>query len=318
MACFTCDDHLSGHQPTFDRLTSASSMHRYLCQKCRIFNHRPLDRKMLMMLKVRDLRWFLEKKHHVVTSGCKEKTELVDLVLHTLGYRQYPDENRPFPTHPMSYRDSSRPDPSVDDNGTSAPHAGPDTHAGAGERETQTPTSSSSSTSSGDNHPGASQPSSDSSSFVMINDDGEEVEERRGAAGGSSSSTPCVTVNPNRQAPSGPQNVLNTNYRMLNTPSGNLRNEDGSSRGSSPSPKGSPARDGFCTHPDVVFSIDDIQSEEQIQSLSIRQLKLILTRNFVDYKGCVEREELVARVTRLWREKKEFKDQSEYLLRKIK
>ena len=47
-------------------------------------------------------------------------------------------------------------------------------------------------------------------------------------------------------------------------------------------------------------SIDDLQSAEAAESLSVRQLKEILVNNFVDYRGCCEKHELVDRVKRLW------------------
>ena len=37
-----------------------------------------------------------------------------------------------------------------------------------------------------------------------------------------------------------------------------------------------------------------------MERLNTRQLKELLQRNYVDYKGCVEKHELVTRVTRLW------------------
>nr|KAG5693037.1 hypothetical protein BaRGS_005661 [Batillaria attramentaria]KAG5707026.1 hypothetical protein BaRGS_019631 [Batillaria attramentaria] len=47
-------------------------------------------------------------------------------------------------------------------------------------------------------------------------------------------------------------------------------------------------------------TIDDVQSQEDVENLTVRQLKEILVNNFVDYKGCVEKHELVDRVKRLW------------------
>lgn len=57
------------------------------------------------------------------------------------------------------------------------------------------------------------------------------------------------------------------------------------------------------------FSILDIDSEEQIHELSVRQIKLLLTRNFVDFKGCCEKEELLAKAIRLWRDVHKFNNQ---------
>ncbi|NWS99922.1 RFFL ligase, partial [Mionectes macconnelli] len=50
-------------------------------------------------------------------------------------------------------------------------------------------------------------------------------------------------------------------------------------------------------------SLSDLRSVGDISALSVRQLKEILARNFVTYKGCCEKWELMERVTRLYREK---------------
>ncbi|KAJ8285808.1 hypothetical protein GJAV_G00031160 [Gymnothorax javanicus] len=52
-------------------------------------------------------------------------------------------------------------------------------------------------------------------------------------------------------------------------------------------------------------SLSDISSFEDIENLSIRQLKEVLARNFVNYSGCCEKWELVERVSRLYRENEE-------------
>lgn len=51
-------------------------------------------------------------------------------------------------------------------------------------------------------------------------------------------------------------------------------------------------------------SLSDLRSVEDIEDLSVRQLKEILARNFVDYKGCCEKWELMERVTRLYHDQK--------------
>uniref|UniRef100_A0ABM5EMR0 RING-type E3 ubiquitin transferase n=2 Tax=Pogona vitticeps TaxID=103695 RepID=A0ABM5EMR0_9SAUR len=50
-------------------------------------------------------------------------------------------------------------------------------------------------------------------------------------------------------------------------------------------------------------SLSDLTSVRDIGALSVRQLKEILARNFVNYKGCCEKWELMERVTRLYKEK---------------
>ncbi|XP_017345412.1 E3 ubiquitin-protein ligase RNF34 isoform X2 [Ictalurus punctatus] len=49
-------------------------------------------------------------------------------------------------------------------------------------------------------------------------------------------------------------------------------------------------------------SISDLSSEDEIELLTVRQLKEILARNFVNFSGCCEKWELVERVRRLYRE----------------
>uniref|UniRef100_A0A8C9Z1U4 Ring finger protein 34b n=1 Tax=Sander lucioperca TaxID=283035 RepID=A0A8C9Z1U4_SANLU len=49
-------------------------------------------------------------------------------------------------------------------------------------------------------------------------------------------------------------------------------------------------------------SLSDLDNEEAIENLSVRQLKEILARNFVNYYGCCEKWELLERVHRLYRE----------------
>ncbi|EDO44591.1 predicted protein, partial [Nematostella vectensis] len=48
-------------------------------------------------------------------------------------------------------------------------------------------------------------------------------------------------------------------------------------------------------------TIDDITDIEQVDNLSVKELKHILTANFVDFKGCVEKEELLSKVRLLWK-----------------
>ncbi|NWZ21003.1 RFFL ligase, partial [Asarcornis scutulata] len=50
-------------------------------------------------------------------------------------------------------------------------------------------------------------------------------------------------------------------------------------------------------------SLSDLTSIGDINALSVRQLKEILARNFVNYKGCCEKWELLERVARLYKEK---------------
>lgn len=55
------------------------------------------------------------------------------------------------------------------------------------------------------------------------------------------------------------------------------------------------------------ITLADIGSNQEIQKLNIRQLKDILVNNYVDYKGCCERQELVDRVVLLWTDHQRMK-----------
>ena len=48
----------------------------------------------------------------------------------------------------------------------------------------------------------------------------------------------------------------------------------------------------------------DLEGESQIEELTVKQLKVVLKKNCIDFKGCVEKQELTERVKRLWIAKK--------------
>uniref|UniRef100_A0A3Q3AHD9 RING-type E3 ubiquitin transferase n=1 Tax=Kryptolebias marmoratus TaxID=37003 RepID=A0A3Q3AHD9_KRYMA len=58
-------------------------------------------------------------------------------------------------------------------------------------------------------------------------------------------------------------------------------------------------------------SLSDLDNEAAIENLSVRQLKEILARNFVNYSGCCEKWELLERVHRLYRENEQNRKSSE-------
>ncbi|KAG8456100.1 hypothetical protein GDO86_002049 [Hymenochirus boettgeri] len=64
-------------------------------------------------------------------------------------------------------------------------------------------------------------------------------------------------------------------------------------------------------------SLSDLSTLEEIEGLTIRQLKEILARNFVNYSGCCEKWELVEKVSRLYRESEENKKSLENIESRI-
>ncbi|XP_032656526.1 E3 ubiquitin-protein ligase RNF34 isoform X5 [Chelonoidis abingdonii] len=80
---------------------------------------------------------------------------------------------------------------------------------------------------------------------------------------------------------------------------GELTNRRGSTE------NGTPIQTASMSRKRARASLSDISSLEAIEGLSIRQLKEILARNFVNYSGCCEKWELVEKVSRLYRESEE-------------
>ena len=142
--CFTSDTML-GTQ------SSRVGTGRQTCRKCRIFKLNPPDRYYLMTLRVKDLRWYLDRKG-MSSQGCKEKSELVDLILTFHGFRPC----HSVPNNPSSYRETSRSRRAAEDvllRGQSLDEGG----RGLGHP----------------NRSSSSSPSSDASSWVLVEDDGQ-------------------------------------------------------------------------------------------------------------------------------------------------
>lgn len=59
--------------------------------------------------------------------------------------------------------------------------------------------------------------------------------------------------------------------------------------------------------PRIYPKLSDFGSAEDMSQLSSKQLKELLTLNRVDYKGCIERSELLERATRLWNDNEKKK-----------
>ncbi|KAF2883848.1 hypothetical protein ILUMI_22317 [Ignelater luminosus] len=55
--------------------------------------------------------------------------------------------------------------------------------------------------------------------------------------------------------------------------------------------------------------LSDFATAEELNELSVKQLKELLTLNRVDYKGCVEKSELLDRATRLWNDSNQYKNE---------
>ncbi|XP_061073546.1 E3 ubiquitin-protein ligase rififylin-like [Conger conger] len=196
-----------------------------LCLTCGRFHGTLFQRAELMKLKVKDLREYLHL-HEVSTHTCREKEELVELVLG----QQTPSEQGEGP-------------------GLTTPPGPPQT----------TPTAAA-----------ATPPQSST-----VEPDSLPL-------------TPEEDQIPAGQVPSDQEDRADTEAEPQ-VP-GEQEVESQSSDTEEAAPPGRRA------------SLSDLSCVEDIDALSVRQLKEILARNFVDYKGCCEKWELMERVTRLYNE----------------
>lgn len=55
-------------------------------------------------------------------------------------------------------------------------------------------------------------------------------------------------------------------------------------------------------------SLEQVRQAEELSALSVRQLKELLARNRVEYRGCLERADLLQRATTLWRDHAKYRD----------
>jgi len=270
---------------------------RKFCRRCRVFNQWPLDKRSLSNLRVKDLRWYLERRH-VNVAHCKEKSELVDMILRCNGLNpaSYTEPSTPTSSYRMQRRVSAEADPFVERR-TSAPSRGQQTDNNSSSSNTSTESwevigeDRDNSSRRGSERRNRVSRSPTASDRVRVEDffgDEETGGESRGATGYSRPSgeedTGTAASNPNNSTDEiPPERQRDTQIREskeTSVTSGNFK----------------------------AFNIEDIELEDQIRELTARQLKLILTRNFVDYKGCCERDELMDKVLRLWREKKDIKE----------
>ncbi|XP_057688248.1 E3 ubiquitin-protein ligase RNF34-like isoform X2 [Corythoichthys intestinalis] len=195
-----------------------------VCATCHLLKATSFHRPRLMRLRVRDLRQYL-LLHNVPTDTCREKEDLVDLVLCHQGSEEEEEEEEELDTSSLHSRSIYTPPPSTTQSASELSQL-------AASRE----------------EPLSRSDSSDSSQDI-----------------GDATSVSLLNLDP-----------------------------------SDPTPETSPQTQRL-----LRASLSDISSISDIEGLSVRQLKEILARNFVNYSGCCEKWELVERVSRLYRETEE-------------
>ncbi|XP_077421463.1 E3 ubiquitin-protein ligase rififylin isoform X2 [Vanacampus margaritifer] len=214
--CADCKENYCG------RCSAQSEPRPRLCHTCRRFHGNLLQRAELMKLKVKELRDYLHL-HHVATHLCREKEELVELIL-----SQQPSASEPPDRDPAVEAPVPTGDPDASDR----------------------------------------IPVADRTVGIDLPD-------------------PSPTVATPDSAPAD-ADALDRDQDQDQDQDQEWDPED---VGDAADAAGRRA------------SLSDLTGEDDVDALSVRQLKEILARNFVNFKGCCEKWELMERVARLYRDR---------------
>ncbi|XP_062509255.1 E3 ubiquitin-protein ligase rififylin-like [Corticium candelabrum] len=257
------------------------------CFKCRTFAIP--NRDDLMTLKIPDLKCYLTDKE-ISTTQCSEKRDLVDLVLQCAACQTQGlvrGSARPSSSANNSRRSDTQPrvSPSVGRTGQ-----GNSQRRRLGGHRTSHHTHSHGSSAQGQSNSGSFSSRSHSSVDTQSQYDGRWAFLVPGAP---TSSHTGNAGSQSRQSAGAPTSSHTGN-------AGSQSRQSGATSGSQPSTSQQGAHlSGQANRSKARVSLDELKTEEDVNKLTVRQLKEILARNFIDYKGCIERSELVERVCRL-------------------
>ncbi|XP_061554633.1 E3 ubiquitin-protein ligase RNF34-like isoform X1 [Phycodurus eques] len=231
---------------SFCALCSVLQENLRCCATCHLLRGTAFQRPRLMQLRVKDLRQYLLLRN-IPTDTCREKEDLVDLVLRHRGTGEAP--------RPVVLVEEE------DEEGDG------DTAEEQAEEDDEDDTDSLRSRA-------ASPPSTAGSASEQ--------------SLGSASQGVALSPSDSSGAPSqfSPQ-------EQEDTPTASLLDLAHTESATAASP---------ATQRRIRASLSDLDDEGAIERLSVRQLKEILARNFVNYSGCCEKWELLERVHRLYRE----------------
>ena len=236
------------------------------CLKCHALSSQPFIRSELMLLSVKELKTFLEQKN-VSSAGCAEKGDLVDVIIN---YQARPQLQ-------TSQVNETRTNQAY----VNAPHANepqPSTSGSASESQAQSHSFTRNQSEGINNFFGTLQINPEIHSFV----------------------TNMFQLNESGISGLRPSNhdELNNSHSSRETSYNSYQHRMPYEEDDRPS----------CVYPTQVktrskISLQSLKGESDIRKLSAKELKVLLDDNFVDYKGCVEKEELVQRLLMLWQSK---------------
>uniref|UniRef100_A0A1A8HZ64 Ring finger protein 34b n=3 Tax=Nothobranchius TaxID=28779 RepID=A0A1A8HZ64_NOTKU len=243
---------------SFCALCSVLQENLRCCTTCHLLRGTAFQRPRLMQLRVKDLRQYLLLRN-IPTDTCREKEDLVDLVLCHQGARG-PRGTRETPRPVMEEDDDDDDDEEEEDDQEEEEEDTHDDEEDEGGDDTDSlhslPHSHAASP------PSATRSTSEQSVLSALQGDVLSPSDSSGTASQETPTASLLNLDPT-------ENILEV----------------------------SPA-----TQRRIRASLSDLDNEEAIENLSVRQLKEILARNFVNYSGCCEKWELLERVHRLYRE----------------
>lgn len=269
------------------------------CETCAVLIKRPPVRTKLMELKSKDLQSYLNK-HNVSTRGIVEKQELVELF-----YKSPipPKDKRKHKRFNCNFSGSvpnlaQRSQTYLNNLRTSAETAfnsrnwapggthGSNGNNGHGHSAQSTPIRTPQATSPNRPSPGTFNTSNTTFTTFTINNDPPHVfstTTSSGMGGGSVNSSAGTS---------------NSSYGT--TPNTTTHNTATSTPQPPPNAPSAEQPESSPQVPKKYPKLSDFQSPDDFNDLSVKQLKELLSLNRVDYKGCVEKAELLERASRLW------------------
>ncbi|XP_068992708.1 E3 ubiquitin-protein ligase RNF34 isoform X3 [Neodiprion pinetum] len=252
-----------------------SADRRLNCEKCRLLSQRPVIRSNLLEMRSKDLHRYLMAKK-ISTRGCVEKEDLVNLIIQHANATDSASSNQ---------RTGSNPE----DNRTNRPQEYPSQT----QRDNEPTLSSSFNHSNSVPNPRPSPSNSNDS------------QTRQNAQTSSEEATPIISCPETENATSVGVSPRNIEIEELS--------DSENSQASGPEPlitehdenaaadleKRSDMVKELYSHTGAV-KLSDITDIAELEALNVKQLKDLLSTNRVDYKGCIERGELLEKASGLW------------------
>lgn len=256
------------------------------CDSCSVLSRRPLMRIQVSQMRPRDLRQYLVAKR-VSVKGCVEKEDLVNLLM------TFANGASSYPTTERSPRTRSE---------STSQESTPAAHSSHSENPPRSPVSDT-----------TEEESVEPAVEVTERSDWTEWE-----TGQSSETSSNVKIS----EPPESETSESTDTRTDNSEGNKIEIEeisgsyDSPTRDSEPEPMiteqdessessdvQQPCNDDLFTEIPVwpaLVQLSDITKLSELEYLSVKQLKYLLSTNRVDYKDCIERSDLLDRVSSLW------------------